>query len=80
MVHDAQREGSLRPDVAGGDVTHLFTLLLQSANRSSRQRDDIVFERARAVLLDGLRARPGDAQSATALPGRPLSIAGLDGD
>lgn len=79
LVRDAQREGSLRPDVGSGDVTHLFTLLLQGANGAPGQRDDIAFERARAIVLDGLRARPRGAGPDTRLPGRPLSTADLEG-
>ncbi|CUU56997.1 DNA-binding transcriptional regulator, AcrR family [Parafrankia irregularis] len=78
LVRDAQREGALRPDVGGGDVTHLFTLLLQSTNGSPWQPDEIAFERARGIILDGLRARPDAATGGPPLPGRPLSTADLD--
>ncbi|OAA21749.1 transcriptional regulator [Frankia sp. EI5c] len=78
LVRAAQQEGTLRQDVGSGDVTHLFTLLLQSSGRSPGRPDDLLFERARAILLDGLRACPDSSR--TPLPGRPLTTADLTAD
>ncbi|KLL10786.1 MULTISPECIES: TetR/AcrR family transcriptional regulator [Protofrankia] len=69
LVQAAQREGSMRPDVDTGDVTHLFSLLmLPSTHRTPSEIAEMSYDRAREIIFDGLRARPG-----TPLPGRPLS-------
>jgi hypothetical protein len=75
LVRAAQEEGSLRPDVGSGDVIHLFTLLVRDPGWMADLAADIAFERARAIILDGLRARPG-----TPLPGQALTNAYLDTD
>jgi AcrR family transcriptional regulator len=68
LVRAAQAEGSLRPDVGAGDVAHLLSLVAYSLNRAPHENTEIAFERARAIVLDGLRAHPS-----TPLPGHPLS-------
>jgi AcrR family transcriptional regulator len=71
LVRAAQREGTLRPDVGAGDVMHLFTLLLRGrrpVSGESGDRGEAAFERARAVILDGLRARPGQRLTGVPLP------------
>ncbi|MBL7548848.1 helix-turn-helix transcriptional regulator [Frankia sp. AgB1.9] len=72
LVHAAQAEGSLRPDVGAGDVAHLLSLVAYSLNRAPHENAEIAFERARAIVLDGLRAHP-----AAPLPGRPLTTRDL---
>ncbi|WP_041259654.1 helix-turn-helix domain-containing protein [Pseudofrankia inefficax] len=72
LVHAAQAEGSLRPDVGAGDVAHLLSLVAYSLNRAPHENAEIAFERARAIVLDGLRAQP-----AAPLPGRPLTTRDL---
>ncbi|MFI5606196.1 TetR/AcrR family transcriptional regulator [Amycolatopsis sp. NPDC051903] len=68
MVRGAQREGTLRPDVAEGDVALLFALLLRQLESRSPEIAQMSTERSITIMIDGLRARPG-----TPLPGRPLS-------
>lgn len=75
LVRAAQEEGTLRPDVGSGDVRYLFSLLLHGRQDTPGETSEIAFERAREIVLDGLRARPG-----TPLPGRPLTAADLDAE
>jgi AcrR family transcriptional regulator len=70
LVTAAQAEGSLRPDVGAGDVARLFALVYRAA--AGGGADDLVTERALAVILDGLRT--GEHR---ALPGRPLGLSDL---
>ncbi|WP_045879959.1 helix-turn-helix domain-containing protein [Pseudofrankia sp. DC12] len=72
LVRAAQAEGSLRPDVGAGDVANLLSLVAYSLNRAPHENAEIAFERARAIVLDGLRAHP-----AAPLPGRPLTTQDL---
>jgi AcrR family transcriptional regulator len=67
IVHGAQAEGTLRPDVGTGDIAVLGTLLL----RQGPGRDEVL-ARALALMLDGLRAAPG-----TPLPGRSIGLQDL---
>ncbi|MEV4600145.1 helix-turn-helix domain-containing protein [Amycolatopsis sp. NPDC049253] len=67
MVRGAQNEGTLRPDVAEGDVAMLFALLLRQLESRSPEVARMSTERSIAIMIDGLQARPG-----TPLPGRPL--------
>ena len=68
LVTAAQHEGALRADVGTGDVVYLFSVLLRSAPTTSTDLTDSAFARARAVLLDGLRA-----SNRTPLPGSALT-------
>ena len=72
VVRAAQAEGSLRADVGAGDVAHLLSLLAHALSRGPDETAEIAFERARAIVLDGLRAQP-----TIPLPGRPLTTADL---
>lgn len=56
LVSAAQQGGSLRPDVGTGDVIHLFWLLLRGLQEMPGALADAAYDRARAVILDGLRA------------------------
>lgn len=73
VVHAAQAEGSLRPDVDTGDVTILISLLLRRMRNSSEKDTQLASERALGIMLDGLRA-----PSRSPLPGLPLTRADLD--
>jgi AcrR family transcriptional regulator len=73
VVHAAQTEGSLRPDVDTGDVTILISLLLRRMRHTSGEDTQLSSERALGIMLDGLRAPSGSL-----LPGRPLTRADLD--
>jgi AcrR family transcriptional regulator len=73
VVHAAQAEGSLRPDVDTGDVTILISLLLRRMRNSSGKDTQLASERALGIMLDGLRAPSGSP-----LPGRPFTRADLD--
>ncbi|MEU0469114.1 helix-turn-helix domain-containing protein [Amycolatopsis sp. NPDC006131] len=67
IVQAAQAEGLVRADVGTGDVAILFSLVL----RQPPAVDDpalLAFERAAALMLDGLRS-----SSASPLPGRPIT-------
>ncbi len=72
IVRAAQDEGTLREDVGAGDVAVLFSLLLKQTP-AVNVPTGFVTERAFALMLDGLRARPG-----TPLPGRPITEEDLD--
>lgn len=78
LVRAAQDEGSLRPDVGTGDVIQLFSLLLRDRQKLPAATADVMFLRARALVLDGLRTRPGVATAGSPLPGHPLTAADLD--
>ncbi|MBL7500037.1 helix-turn-helix transcriptional regulator [Frankia sp. CNm7] len=75
LVRAAQAEGTLRPDVGAGDVAHLLSLVAYGLRRTPDATAEIAFERARAIVLDGLRARPR-----TPLPGRPLTTTDLEAE
>ncbi|OAA18934.1 transcriptional regulator [Frankia sp. EI5c] len=70
LVQAARQEGTLRPDVGAGDVIHLFSTLLHVVHRMPAETAEAVYERSWEIVLDGLRARPGEA-----LPGRALTAA-----
>lgn len=72
LVHGAQAEGVLRPDVGTGDVAALFSLLLRRVPADSEEMADLILERALVLILDGLRAQPG-----APLPGRPVTARDL---
>ncbi|GAB3579517.1 TetR/AcrR family transcriptional regulator [Amycolatopsis endophytica] len=67
IVRAGQDEGTVRGDIGSGDVALLFSLVLR---QPPVLHDPALyaFERATALMLDGLRARP-----ATPLPGRPIT-------
>lgn len=71
IVAGAQQEGELRPDVGSGDVAVLVSLLLKRVP-APQDSADVVTDRVLALMLDGLRARPG-----TPLPGRRLTAEDL---
>lgn len=73
VVHAAQAEGSLRPDVDTGDITVLISLLIRRMRNTPGDATNMASERALGIMLDGLRADPG-----TPLPGHPLTRADLD--
>ncbi|ONH33362.1 helix-turn-helix domain-containing protein [Pseudofrankia asymbiotica] len=72
LVLAAQAEGSLRPDVGSGDVAHLLSLAAYGLSRAPDATAEIAFDRARAIILDGLRAHP-----TAPLPGHPLTTTDL---
>ncbi|HVV14130.1 helix-turn-helix domain-containing protein [Amycolatopsis sp.] len=73
IVRAAQQEGSLRADVATGDVAIVISLLLHRLPARMGETAELMLERMLALLLEGLRARPGSK-----LPGRPITIADVD--
>lgn len=64
----AQEAGVVRADVAVGDIA-LVNLMSGAVADATRELRPEVWERALALVLDGLRAEPG---AAGALPGTPL--------
>ncbi len=72
IVCAAQDEGTLREDVGAGDVAVLFSFLLKQPPAVNVPAASVT-ERAFALMLDGLRARPG-----APLPGRPITEEDLD--
>lgn len=76
VVRAAQDEGTLRPDVAAGDVAALLSLLLRRTPASPDGSSGTASERALSLMLDGLRARPGN----TSLPGNPLTTGEFDAE
>lgn len=73
IVEAAKAEGTMRPDVEAGDVVVLTVMVL---HRPPATLDPaaLAFDRAVAIVLDGLRARPGDTRPDSALPGRPITV------
>jgi AcrR family transcriptional regulator len=69
LVHQAQEEGDLRPDVALTDVGVLLVAAVGVVDFTA-PADPEVWRRHLAVILDGLRARPSGAT--TALSPSPL--------
>ncbi|WP_254665819.1 TetR/AcrR family transcriptional regulator [Streptomyces sp. WMMB 322] len=74
VVKAAQEEGTLRGDIGTGDVAALLSLLLRRAPDPPDGSAGAAAERAMGLMLDGLRARPGN----TSLPGGPLSVGDFD--
>ncbi|MFE2939714.1 TetR/AcrR family transcriptional regulator [Streptomyces sp. NPDC059255] len=72
VVHAAQREGTLRPDVGTGDVAALLSLLLRPLGALPSIESWQISERAMALLLDSLRT-----PSRSSLPGEPLTLHNL---
>lgn len=79
LVRTAQQEGSLRADVGTGDIAWLIALLLRPApsatvedSRPEGRAEEVAMlsDRALALMLDGLAARPGQQQ----LPGRVFTM------
>ena len=66
LVAAAQQQGSMRPDVGGGDVARLLALV-NIPPRHSGDSDDIMARRLAAIVLDGLRAGQHPP-----LPGEPI--------
>lgn len=75
LVSRAQGEGAMRTDVAVGDLVVLLALVLRPQPEPLTAVTERSVERHLAVVLDGLRARPGDP-----LPGRPVTVEDLEGD
>ncbi|WP_314174812.1 TetR/AcrR family transcriptional regulator [Streptomyces winkii] len=74
VVRAAQDEGTLRADIGTGDVAALLSLLLRRTSAPPGHPAGVASERAMGLMLDGLRARPGN----TSLPGDPLSVDDFD--
>jgi AcrR family transcriptional regulator len=68
LVRRAQRDGVMRADVDVGDLAVLLALVLRPLPGALAAVTERSVERHVAVVLDGLRTRPGDP-----LPGRPLT-------
>jgi AcrR family transcriptional regulator len=73
LVRRAQQEGAMRPEVGAGDLAVLLALVLRPLPGALAATDALA-ERHVAVVLDGLRAGPGER-----LPGRPLDLRELGG-
>lgn len=75
VVRRAQEEGTLRRDVAVGDLAILFMSVVNQTPTLTPEAAGIAPGRMLAIMMDGLRATvPGE------LPGRPLTRADLDFD
>ncbi|WNV85779.1 helix-turn-helix domain-containing protein [Umezawaea sp. Da 62-37] len=73
MVTGAQAEGEVRSDIGTGDVAMLFVLLMRRLPNKLEEIEGAA-ERCMALMLDGLRARPGSR-----LPSRPITYDDLLG-
>jgi AcrR family transcriptional regulator len=73
VVHRAQADGSLRADVDTGDVVLALTSMAKSLPRHGGELREIASQRMVALMLDGLRAAPGEP-----LPGRPVTATDLE--
>jgi AcrR family transcriptional regulator len=69
LVRRAQRDGVMRADAGVGDLAVLLALVLRPLPGALAAVTERSVERHVAVVLDGLRARPGSG-----LPGRPLTL------
>jgi AcrR family transcriptional regulator len=75
VVRRAQDEGTLRRDVAVGDLAMLFVSVVNQTHAVTAEAAGLAPGRVLAIMMDGLRApAPGG------LPGRPLTRADLDFD
>lgn len=72
LVRRAQHEGAMRPEIGVGDLAVLLARVLRPLPGALGAVSERSVERHVAVVLDGLRARPGDP-----LPGRPLTLEDL---
>ncbi|MEV0086435.1 helix-turn-helix domain-containing protein [Saccharopolyspora sp. NPDC050642] len=72
MVRAAQANGSMRPDVSGGDLGMILSIVLQGVHIAPDDIRQDASARYLTLMLDGLQARPG-----TPLPGRPVTIADI---
>ena len=68
LVHFAQAEGSLRPDVNANDVTFAAFRIGSYSNLPPSERDRVLW-RQLGIVLDGLRANGGQDP----LPGTPIT-------
>lgn len=73
-VRRAQREGTVRRDAGVGDLAVLLALVLRPLPGTLEAVTERLVERHVAVVLDGLRSRPGER-----LPGSPLTLEELLG-
>lgn len=73
VVREAQAEGSLRADVAVGDLAMLFVSVAHQMHNLPAEVARMASARVLAIMLDGLRAR-----DPSRLPGRPLTRADID--
>ncbi|WP_020668223.1 TetR/AcrR family transcriptional regulator [Amycolatopsis nigrescens] len=69
LVHQAQTDGALRDDIGTGDVAMLFMLLVRQMPSQYEDASRMAPDRCMAIMLDGIRARPGSPL----LPFRPLT-------
>jgi len=74
MVRGAQEEGNLRPDVDTGDIAQLLAVRLRAPRMKTPEIARMAADRSIAIMIDGLRAKPG-----TPLPWRPLTTEDLVG-
>lgn len=78
MIAQAQAEGTLRPDVAFGDIGLLIVRLSRPLPAPiSREMSDRLAHRHLDLLIDGLRAHPGQSTPGTPLPSPALELADL---
>ena len=68
VVQRAQAEGSIRTDIGTGDVAMAFVFLARRITAPHIEAAPMSSQRLLALLLDALRAGPGEP-----LPGRPLT-------
>jgi AcrR family transcriptional regulator len=73
LVERAQREGSLRADVAAGDVLLGFVQLSRPLPVGSREFNREMALRHFGLFADGLRAAPEGAAGTTELAGEPIT-------
>lgn len=73
LVDGAQAEGVLREDVGAGDIAIIFANMLRQTRVRTDELAETATRRCIAIMLDGLRARPG-----MSLPGRPITSEDLD--
>jgi hypothetical protein len=69
LVRRAQHEGAMRPEVGAGDLAVLLALVMRPLPGALAAATDRLVDRHIAVVLDGLRVRPGER-----LPGDPLTL------
>ena len=67
LLHRAQENGTIRPDIEIGDVVLAFLMVSRLAPLHEDDLSELMFRRLYALLMDGMRVTPG-----ASLPGRPL--------
>ena len=73
LLHRAQERGDIRADIDIGDTVLAVALVSRLMPLADDDLGEMVFRRAFALMMDGLRATPGSP-----LPGRPVGYQDIE--